>query len=134
MRYIILFATIILSSNIVYSQSNYTYQTSKYICHNRDRAGYWSNEQVGYANILIVLDLDNDIITFNSTNSKFVYHIMSSYKKNNYPYTYFVYECMQINVPFTIVITNDNENGSQTITLENIQTRITYNVTFLGKY
>lgn len=134
MRHIILFAIIILSSNIVYSQSKYAYQTGKYICHNRDRAGNWSNQQVGYANILIVLDLNNDIITFNSTNSKFVYHIMSSYKNNNYPYTYFVYDCMQINVPFTIVITYDNEKGSQTITLENIQTRITYDVTFLGKY
>ncbi len=134
MRHLILFTTIFLSSTIVYSQSNYAYQTSKYICHNRDRSGYWSNEQIGYANILIALDLDNDIITFNSTNSKFVYHIMSSHKKNNYPYTYFVYECMQINVPFTIVIANNNQNGSQTITLENIQTRVTYNVTFLGKY
>lgn len=134
MKKLILSAIIILSVNYVYAQSNYTYQTSKYICTNRDRGGYWSNEQVGYADILIVLDLDNDVITFNSPGSKFIYHIMSSYKKNNYPYTYYVYECKQINVPFTIVITNNNEDGSQSITLENIQTRITYAVTFLGKY
>jgi len=134
MKKLILFATIILSVNYVYAQSNYSYQTSKYICNNRDRGGYWSNEQVGYADILIVLDLDNDIITFNSPGSKFIYHIMSSYIKKNYPYTYYVYDCKIVNVPFTIVITNNNEDGSQSITLENIQTRITYSVTFLGKY
>ena len=134
MKKLILIATLILSINIVYSQSNYTYQTSKYICNNRDRNGYWSNEQVGYADILIVLDLDNDIFTFNSPGSKFVYHIMSSHKRNNYPYTYYVYDCKQNNVPFTIVITNNIKDGSQSLTLENIQTRITYSVTFLGKY
>jgi hypothetical protein len=134
MKKLILIATLVLSVNIVYSQSYYTYQTSKYICHNRDRSGYWSNEQIGFADILIVLDLDNDIITFNSPGSKFVYHIMSSYKRNNYPYTYYVYDCKQMNVPFTIVITNNNKEGSQSITLENIQTRITYSVAFLGRY
>ena len=134
MKKVISIVILILSINIVYSQSNFAYQTSKYICHNRDRNGNWSSEQIGYADIIVVLDLNNDVITFNRPESKFVYHIMNSFKRNNYPYTYYVYECKQINVPFTIVITNNSEDGSQSITLENIQTRITYSVTFLGKY
>ena len=113
---VIIIIILLLCEIKLYSQSTYSYQTSSYICHNRDYYGNWANEQVGYANLLIVVDIDNEIISFTGSNSNFVYHIMSSYSRNSYPYTYYVYDCMYKNVPFEIVISYNSVNGNTSIT------------------
>ena len=124
----------ILFANASFAQTKYIYQTDTYICHNRNLYGNWANEQTGYAKLTIVFDLANDYISFIGPDAKFVYYIKSSYKRNDTSYTRLVYECVERNVPFTIVINTNNLNGDQYLTLENIQTRVTYHVTYFGAY
>ena len=125
---------LILFANTSFAQSKYIYQTDNYICHNRNVYGNWANEQIGHSKITIVFDLNNSYITFIGTDAKFTYYINSSYKRNVSSYTHLVYECVERGVPYTIVLNTNNINGDQSLTLENIQTRVTYHVTYFGAY